>query len=428
MNNGKKELMKTFLDCCPNKSKEQADRAVANAVRINRGIIDPKSTRKKFTPKERGEKTSENPVETKKKNAINNPINNPKNNPINNPIKAAKKRDALRDANTLWHNNHVAKPALTEDKLVDAVEHIINNVDIGGLGKLCDLQSNPNFTFYVGLTKLTLKDESLRWLTQRGNNTGTGRNRPVLIKGDGATIKMSEAIAAGFKSEIVFESGFIIDASAVEEILQASFHHLPLGLRKLWRFPGKGKSFDKEDGEVAQVYKVFVTYAVTCVAMIESGKWQIQPGSPSTPQSISLALRSFPQSRRERILSHLNIGGNEESEKADEVEAARVHPLPHRPPGPASVRAPPPGSGANLLSQGRVPAVDCYKGMSDRYETLVSHGGNASDGGDQNNLPDSGSNGNNANTNNVANFGEFGVMGMGGGAGAGGGPDAAANA
>ena len=71
---------------------------------------------------------------------------------------------------------------------------------------------------------------------------------------------------------------------------------------------------------------------------------------------------------------------------------------------------------------------DCYKGMSDRYEALVSHGGNASDGGDQNNLPDSGSNGNNANTNNVANFGEFGVMGMGGGAGAGGGPDAAANA
>jgi len=347
MNNGKRNLMKTFRDCCPNKSTKQADRAVVDAVRINRGIIEPKKTPNQFDQKELGEKTSVNPVEKKKRNDINNPINNPINSPINNPIynpinnpiynpinnpiynpiygpiTAAKKRDALRAENTLWHNNHVAKPALTEDKLVDAVEHIINNVDIGGLGKLCDLQSNPNFTFYVGLTKRTLKDEGLRWLTQRGNNTGKGVNRPVLIKGDGETIKMNEATAAGFQSEIVFESGFIIDASAVEEILQASFHHLPLGLRRLWRFPGKGKSFDKEDGEVAQVYKVFVTYAVTCVAMVESGKWQIQPGSPSTPQSISLALRSFPQSRRERILSRLNIGGNEESEKADEVEAAR---------------------------------------------------------------------------------------------------------
>ncbi|GMI58780.1 hypothetical protein ScalyP_jg11495, partial [Parmales sp. scaly parma] len=98
-------------------------------------------------------------------------------------------------------------------------------------------------------------------------------------------------------------------------------------------------------------------------------------------------------------------------------------------------------SGHLLLGLVRIYSRKVKYLMSDCNEALVkikmafrpgalSHGGNASDGGDQNNLPDSGSNGNNANanTNNVANFGEFGVMGMGGGAGAGGGPDAAANA
>ena len=320
MNNGKEELMKIFRDCCPTKDEKQADRAVESAVRKNRGIIEPDKTPKKFPPKELGENTNLHPVETNKRSAI----YNPKNNAINNLIQSAKKRDELRDASTLWHNNNVDETALTEDELVDAVEHIINHVDIGGLGKLCDLQSDPNFAFYVGLTKRTLKEEGLRWLSQRGNNTGKGGvNRPVLIKENGETIKESEATTAGFKSVIVFKSGYLINASAVEEILQASFQFLPLGVQRLWRFPGKGKSYDKEDGEVPQVYKVFLTYADTCAAMVESGEWQIQPGSPSTPESISRALQSFSQFRRERIVSRLHIGGNEESEKADEVEKAR---------------------------------------------------------------------------------------------------------
>ena len=137
-------------------------------------------------------------------------------------------------------------------------------------------------SFYVGYTGRCLKDEALRWLTERGlekqdengdfSNTGA-RNRPVLIWANDNCIKMSEAkTRLGFDYFEVYASTLKINARAVENALQVLNQALPLGIR-LWRCPDKGSKFDKKiDGNL---HKVYITVSPHIGDMVHKGEIKI---------------------------------------------------------------------------------------------------------------------------------------------------------
>ena len=151
--------------------------------------------------------------------------------------------------------------------------------------QLLDINFNCDFTFYVGETKRTLKDEALRWLTERGANLPEGqvyngqRNRPVLVWNDGSTITMQTAIEQyGFQSVVVYESTNLLDATRVEDAIQTYFQdRLPLGTHKLWRAVAKGRHSDENDclENSKNVYKVFITYSRQVQEKLRLGELKI---------------------------------------------------------------------------------------------------------------------------------------------------------
>ena len=253
-------------------------------MRKHRGIILPNCTPHKFNKKDVRANTSNNLEESKIWNTINGPINGP----INNPKNIAKRKEARRKYALEWHNTHNPNSlALTDEEVSAVANKIIESWNIGGKGTLCELSTNPNFTFYFGETMQELTREDLRFLTARGANIPDNqaykgkRNRPVIVKEGGRTIKMKEAREEyGFRSQVVFESAILLDASRVEDALQTKFHNLPLGYRRLWRRIAKGKNWSKDDVEEKEVYKVFVTFSMKVRGMIDAGKLIIQEGAP----------------------------------------------------------------------------------------------------------------------------------------------------
>ena len=127
-----------------------------------------------------------------------------------------------------------------------------------------------------------LEQEDLRFLTVCGAHlpagqvyTG-GRNKPVLVHGDDSTITMKEARDhGGFLSQVVYESAFLFDAARVEEAIQRTFQHLPLGTRRLWRHVAMGPSSNKSDVNETRVYKVFITYSMQVCPNVRDQVWMI---------------------------------------------------------------------------------------------------------------------------------------------------------
>ena len=136
--------------------------------------------------------------------------------------------------------------------------------------------------FYFGYTKRTIKEEGLRWLTERGAGEQldngdfvkkSGVNRPVLRWADGALIKESEATnELKFVIIEIYASTLMVNACYVEKALQSLYMHIPLGTR-LWRIVDKGKKYDTEiDGNV---HKVFVTLSHEVPRMLAEGTIQV---------------------------------------------------------------------------------------------------------------------------------------------------------
>ena len=94
MANGKRCLINLYQESYPDKSDEQAGKAVERAIMRIRPIISPDSTNKGLGKKKVGDDTSLNSKEKKRYNDESNPIYNP----IYNPINSVKKSQALHDA------------------------------------------------------------------------------------------------------------------------------------------------------------------------------------------------------------------------------------------------------------------------------------------------------------------------------------------
>jgi len=275
--NGRAELIEDYRRLVDNVSHKIASGRVGYHIKRLRGIIAPEFTNKGLPKKEKGEATSSSPEEQRVSNHIKNPINNA----INN----AKVKKERRDRAIKYHLEHGESSPLSDEQVEEEVCRIISDVDIGGLGTLKRLQSDPSYSFYVGETKRSLKEEGLRWLTARGK-LGGGSNRPVLVHSDHTvespnllTMKTAEE-DFGFKSQILYETTLLINASAMEDKLQDYFLYLPLGTRRLWRCVAKGQSSDKDDVEEKEIYKVFITYSTQVAEKLEEGTLMIQPGEP----------------------------------------------------------------------------------------------------------------------------------------------------
>jgi hypothetical protein len=108
--------------------------------------------------------------------------------------------------------------------------------------------------FYFGYTGRPIKEEFLRWLTERGGG------QPTLLWADGRLITMGEAaLELEFEAIEVYSSHWKVNARSVEAALQKRFHHLPLGHR-LWRDADMGAKFDTEK-DVGKRHKVFLTFS-----------------------------------------------------------------------------------------------------------------------------------------------------------------------
>ena len=276
--NGKKELVNLYLTHFSKASSKQACDAITYLVSSKRQIICPQRTKKNLKRKDVGDNSSKSREEMK--------VTSSRSNPLNNPKTAKKMKTARREAAVSWHNEHAKTPALSDDKIYEVVNSIVTTTKIGDLGTLESLcksdTEDVNFTFYVGETMRQLPLEDLRWITARGANLPEGmiyegqRNRPVLLWNDGRNITEKQARSEGFESQIVFESAYLIDASRVEDAIQARFQHLPLGTHRLWRHVAMGRSSNKNDVVEQQVYKVFLTYSTSVVEKLHDNIWKIQ--------------------------------------------------------------------------------------------------------------------------------------------------------
>ncbi len=252
---------------------ESAQRCLTGQLCRYRGIIHPYKTNHAYHPKLLEAPAKSSVEEQKKSNAI------------WNPIKTMRLKTARYEAAVKWHNeNSNNDKALSYSEVEEVVENIISSVKIGG-EFLHALIHDESFSMYVGLTKRGLPEEDLRWLTARGFNLQEGRPyrgqrcRPVLLWNDNESseITMNQGrYYLGFLSEIVYESGVLLNASRVEDAIQTKFDDLPLG-RKLWRCVAKGKSSDKKDAtEPKEVYKVFITYSTKVVDLLNKKQIKIQ--------------------------------------------------------------------------------------------------------------------------------------------------------
>ena len=209
--------------------------------------------------------------------------------PSTTPSTTPYTQEELNAAAVAFHQVYGNRPILSPEEVQVIAMKIISEIipELAGLTleQLLDLNYNCDFTFYVGETKRTLKDEALRWLTKRGANLPEGQehngqtNRPVLVWNDGSTITMKTATEQhGFQSVVVYESTNLLDATHVEDAIQTYFQdRLPLGTHKLWRCVAKGRHHDENDclENSNNVYKVFITYSTQVQEKLRLGELKI---------------------------------------------------------------------------------------------------------------------------------------------------------
>ena len=83
----------------------------------------------------------------------------------------------------------------------------------------------------------------------------------MLLWEDGSCITMKEARRElKFFSFEIYQSAIKHNVTLVEYLLQKRYQGLPLGLRRLWRWPGMGES--SKDPSKSEIHKVFLTISV----------------------------------------------------------------------------------------------------------------------------------------------------------------------
>ena len=195
------------------------------------------------------------------------------------PITNAKKQKKYREENEARINAMGGDEKILTD---DQAEKVAKDIMFGVFGVLPLEDLFGKGSFYFGYTKRTIKEEGLRWLTERGAGEelengdwvwNGDRNRPVLRWADGAVIKESEATTElKFGIIEIYASTLMVNARYVEKALQSLYMHVPLGTR-LWRIVDKGKKYDTEiDGNV---HKVFVTLSHEVLRMVAEGTIQV---------------------------------------------------------------------------------------------------------------------------------------------------------
>ena len=245
----------------------------------------PAGTPRDPTGKVKRSNAKHNPKNNAKWHPITNPITNAKWNPVWNPITSAirkKERHANAEAWMIENGNDKVLTDVVRDDIVLTIAKspiTFNGFDDERLHNksLEELFKDPDFCCYIGMTKRSLGEEALRWLSERGADTATtSQNRPVLRwKIDGAVIKESEAKdVLKFNSVWIYQTDKGANASYVEDRLQMRYDGLGLP-RRLHRQCGMGDNGfteslkNKDDGP--ELHKVFVTYSFDVKAAIASG-------------------------------------------------------------------------------------------------------------------------------------------------------------
>ena len=84
-------------------------------------------------------------------------------------------------------------------------------------------------------------------------------NRPVLLWADRSVITKAEMKSSTFDFQVteLYKSDLITNARKVEDAIQRRLQPLPLGLRRLHRYIGKGQKYPDKLG-VAMCHKVFI--------------------------------------------------------------------------------------------------------------------------------------------------------------------------
>ena len=97
-------------------------------------------------------------------------------------------------------------------------------------------------------------------------------NKPVLLWANRKNITKAEMKSSTFDFQVteLYKSDLITNARKVEDEIQSRIQPLPLGLRRLHRYIGKGQKYPDKLG-VARCHKVFITTSAKVPDLIKNG-------------------------------------------------------------------------------------------------------------------------------------------------------------
>lgn len=261
--NGRVGLVALFRKLHPGKTEAQGLTAVTKAickyrVKLRRGTVE----------RPVGGPTARAKVEVDKSNAKNNPKNNAKNNPKNsaknNAKTNAKTKLLLKEENLarIAGDPELAVHLMSDEDVAEVTRDLLDEIhaELDGMTLRAAVASGK-WAIYIGLTKRRLRDEALRFLTQRGDINEGCLNCPVLRLANGNVINYNKAVKdLRVKHKFIFNTKLKANSSRVEEGLQLAINHFPLG-QKLHRVAGAGSGFKDPDEKTNPDYlsKVFFT-------------------------------------------------------------------------------------------------------------------------------------------------------------------------
>ena len=241
MGNGKRCLIELYQESYPDKSDEQAGKAVERAIRGIRPIISPDSTNKGFGKKNVGDNTSHNP--------INNRINSAKSNAKSNPINNAKTSQALHEATAAAIARNVAnkEATLSSEEIDDKVNKIMEK----HLGHLDLLNDKSLFVHaFVGSSHDENSRHDAMLQESLGASSFRGYGVPNILTEGGETLPNYSALEslvagntrkAGLVSCSLAHSG---TNSANIDNLEKGIHSRLLGFlpqeQRMFKYAGKG--------------------------------------------------------------------------------------------------------------------------------------------------------------------------------------------
>ena len=130
-----------------------------------------------------------------------------------------------------------------------------------------EAMASGQYAVYVGITKRTLAEEALRWLTERGTNSSTPTpkrklSRPVLQWPSGQKITMKEAEdRLGANYFMLHHSQLRLNEKRLEDSIQGAIQHYALGHRlHRWVAMGRSDEGNTVEHDPNYVCKLFITY------------------------------------------------------------------------------------------------------------------------------------------------------------------------